>query len=304
MSVIIWKEIAERGGSIDDENNRDNRRKFFAVTNNRSDGPNTVRAYASCPRVGQRYETGNDSDPFCFVKKVNVEQIEKHPFAWEVDVEYSSRPRTKCSETLSDDPLDQPPKIRGLNNHYQRALQKDEDGKAIVDSAGLPYDPPQEIEDVRHGVVITRNEASLNMAQIVAYNGATNSDSFWGLEKEQARVWIEWEIAYCDSQETCYSYAVKTYTIEIRNEQSEPKSFRLELLDAGFSAFARGAGPDDQPRRIKFGDEYPHNPVPLDGAGGILAPGAEKKYNIFHPIRRKPFAALNLPNPESLVGIS
>lgn len=104
---------------------------------------------ARVPRPGEQFEgrVGRDvqdasqptGDPFATVRKVQADPHEDQPNMWIVRVLYSSEAE---EESGGGNPIDLRPRSRWASAARNVELVKDADGKELVSTAGVPYDPP------------------------------------------------------------------------------------------------------------------------------------------------------------------
>lgn len=206
-------------------------------------------------------------------RKLSIKQDKKSPLHYVITADYSSEPITQQekNQTEEPNPLDRPPSIKWKTNKYTKAIYKDVDGNAIVNSAGEFFDPPPEVELFRWCASVSSNvEAVPEFILEFGKGGPINDSEFTiqGLTVSEgiARV-TDFDIS--DKQtaqvgEDTVSYYVFSYSLEFRDE-----GWKLSLLDQGL----RQVDPSDETKRIEITDDgSPAKPVkrpwPLDGEGG------------------------------------
>lgn len=290
MTILHVREIWNgRQASIDSKNVRNYRRTFRVETDSMLDGPFQVTNTALLPSLFAYYaDPAGGIDLGALVHKITPRQLDE-PFFWEVDVDYSSKidnPEQAQTGAQEQDPLRRPSKIKWSMAKYQKAIDKDRNDKAMTNSAGEKY--LVEIDDSRPVLTISRNEQTVLPAQILEYQDAISSDTFFGAAAGTAKMdSISAESAY----ENGTFYWQVEYVIHFRRE-----GWKLKLLDEGMQELVGG----------KLRPIYPDNsanpvtaPVPLDSHGVALTlpitPSNPAKFNEFDVYKDKAFAPLNLP---------
>lgn len=175
MAVVSVRELFDgREGETRNDATRRYTRRFLVKTNDTRDGPAVVAASLSVPQLFGRYLAGNDSDAGALVESVRPRSA---GFClWHVDVGYSSR--SKDPDRVDPDPLNRAPVFRWGWAKYRKALERDANGRAIVNSARDPFDPPPEVDDDRRTLSVERYELFYNQELADAYHNAVNSDPF------------------------------------------------------------------------------------------------------------------------------
>lgn len=268
MSVIEWKEIDD-GRDGDDTLKSDGTmisrytRVFRVRTDNSYDDASVIMAYPSCPRVGVQYLY--DTRAYCRSVRPRQEMAKR---IWIVTAGYSSE------QELKENPLDEPAEIEWTTEQFQKPAEKDRNGKAIVTSAGDPYDPAAQIDDSRICIVIKKNLAVVPV-WILTYADARNNASFEvdGVTIPEGRAKMQAVRVSKQQERNNIPYRVVTLTMHLakpRTGKTAGKEWYLWLLDQGF----RELDPDDDTKRRNIrndsDDELPTGPVPLDGNGHVL----------------------------------
>lgn len=188
MSVIDVHEIwegrdakEEVGGKTIEGLIRRYTRVFRVQTNDPLDGPQ-VAIYAEClnkdgsrariPTICARYRTANSYDQGSRCSKISAKRDRNTRTVWIVACEYSSdsedvgdprrelrsggdKPKEPKGAKDKSDPTAKPPKVTTTAERYVRACVVDLDGKKFATTAGEPFDPPWEVEDLRPVIRIT-----------------------------------------------------------------------------------------------------------------------------------------------------
>lgn len=205
-------------------------------------------------------------------RKISISQDKKSPLHYVLTAHYSSEPVGQ-SQNQEPNPLDKPVSIKWKTNKYNKAIYKDIDGNAILNSAGEYFDPPPEIEYFRWTCNVTKNVADVPSYIIdVGEGGPINESEFTiqglSVPEQVARITdmdIS-EVQYAQVNDEVIQYFTFAYAMEFRKED-----WKLRLLDQG----TRQLDPDDDTKRIAIKDDSTppkevKKPWPLDGEGGRL----------------------------------
>ncbi len=256
MAIIIngVKEIWNgRNGSGDLKSGRRYSRVFRVETNTNFD--TAVEATASgTPVIGDEFP----SDDKAFCQNVSATQESFSPRVWLVTCSFSTE------QELASNPLDDPIKFIWGTEQFQRPYFKDRNGKAILNSAGDPFDPPVEGDDSRTTVTITQNVSSVP-AWFLLVRDKLNSAavSIGGISVGTERAKIQKVSASDQKFRGNTDYITIGATIHVQSE-----SWQKSILDAGFreksGSQMKSILNDDDKTRIS-------SPAPLDGSGGVLS---------------------------------
>lgn len=265
--------------------------KCSAVT----DGVLAVRAHASCPKRGDAYSFGGESDSSLVCTNVSI--VPKpdsfgldRSKVYSITATYSNSVPSGGLGEDEEDPLDDPPIYEFDGVKYQIPATADRDGEAVVNGADEAFDPPYMIDENRSLILITRNEASFGPAVQEAYQDTVNDAAWAGLgagvakiNKISARMATRGEI----------SYFVVTYEIEIKWQGWNPTG----ILAQGFK-YRKAAGGQVENYIDPATGEPPASPIllALDGTKSPdpLGDGALPYFHEFNFYREKDFSALNL----------
>lgn len=249
-------------------------RTFRILTDSRLDGPVTILASRLLPRLGTLYIEPSGRVDFGVSlkhKKCKIDQSE--PLAWEVSCEYDNEPadpeksqeqesKDENSDKQADDPNDRFTEVSFSFHQFQKAIQKDLDGKAIANSAGAPFNPPVEIDDSRPVITVKRNEAAFNFGVAGGFKDCVNAGGYMGYGAGQVKLFnISATRKYAENK---ISWEV-SYEFHVR-----PEGWQLQLLDQGFWELP-AAGQEAANRDFKDNNVLQH-PMLLDGNGKRLKP--------------------------------
>lgn len=278
MTVIFKEETGQGRSATNEKGMRRYSRAFLLETTSQSDGPYAVGSDASLPRIGSLHP--EDSNAWC----VNLRVENSKPWkGWTVTAEYTSE------REITEDPTSEPAAITWTSEQFQRPVVFDNNGHAVVNSAGDPFDPPIMMDDSRRVVTISKNLAVVPV-WILTYQDAVNSDAFnvdgvtvaAGLAKVQSVTVSELQ------RRNNIPFRVVTLVIHL-----EKNGWLVEAQDIGFRELGYGGR---QNILNDVDDERPSAPVPLNGAGAhIVDPTAATNVTLsFSVYETKVFSALPL----------
>lgn len=312
MSIVsVNKTWTGRGGTDTYDRKRSYREVWEVVTNNPLDDEEIAAgapaALMGLPRLGQPHERF----PFAVCVEIDAAQSEDSPFHWAVNVRYESNPQlpngndpdgnSQSPGEIPENPLLRPPtwevSFESTTEPARFWLPLDSSGNVpalpkgggfaalarrlmpagsfipVRNSAGLPFDPPLEVEVSRPVWRVTKNVRGASGAYLLALENAINDREWRGIPKWCCKTR---GTRASNKFENGVSFVELTVEIAIKNETWLP-----EILDAGLHA--------RQKRDLKGDGEVtetwtqirdPFNsvstdPQPLDGKGQPLKPGAE-----------------------------
>jgi hypothetical protein len=176
---------------------------------------------------------------------------------WLVTVEYSSE------KDIQPNPLNDPVRFNWTGEGFQRPLEKDRNGEAVLNSAGDPFDPAIMRDDNRPVVHAVANVAVVPVAAL-NYRDVVNSDAFTiqGISIAAGKAKIRW-IDVSDLQER---NGVEYYTLSCSVHLNKD-GWNFKPLDQGYR---EKDGTDRKPILDAFGKAVTQ-PVLLDGSGAKLA---------------------------------
>lgn len=223
-------------------------------------------------------------------RSVKITQDDGAPRKWTIEAEYSSKP-IKENES-EENPLNRPARIRWRTASYQKAIWRDINDKAILNSAGDYFDPPVEVDRAYWTVSVSKNVADVPTF-VLDYENAVNNAAITigGVVIGQYEAKIS-DIEVSELKiEGDYQYFEFSYTLERRREKWIP----LKVLDQGY----RQIDPANSEKRIHIMDDSSvKRPVAslrlLDGAGKVLSdPTPERaKYRDFTVYYARNFSVL------------
>lgn len=175
---------------------------------------------------------------------------------WVITVSYGIFDPDKTQEN----PLDERPRLSWDRAQFERVVEKDTGGNAILNSAGDPFDPPVTLDDSRPVLTITRNEASFDTTLAESYKDCVNTDVFFGWPAGQVKV------GAITAEEQWSDYLNDTYVVVKYEFHFNPNGWQKSILDQGYRAKSGAT------RKLILIDGQPAtSPVPLDGSGAQLS---------------------------------
>lgn len=129
-------------------------------------------------------------DNYARVKNVQVTQDDSTTRVFKAVVKYDTTEQQTEGPKWTPHPLQRPPKYQLELMQFERVIEKDIYGNAIVNSIGQPFDPPLMHDDCRQVLVATRNIGTLGeIVQLQQfYKDAINVNPFYGARPRQAKV--------------------------------------------------------------------------------------------------------------------
>lgn len=228
--------VEGRSGSIDKDGVREFELVYLVHTDDKKDGPATVRVAAGIPSIGDTYSAGNESDVYAVCIEKSVEQTES-PYDWRVRIRYTTDPgATTPTSLVGDNPLDAPAELSfgfekrriiipgRFNNPIGPPSDKKYDAGIYAPNGEL-FDPQPEA-DVHDPVWhIRKNVASISYAAFMALADCVNADTFNGAEPRQLqfrpptaeRKWHK-AIGYYWTVNYSLAYRWETWDLQILNQ--------------------------------------------------------------------------------------
>lgn len=220
-----------------------------------------VRSHPDIAARGSTFE--GDPDAYCTNRRAT--RREDTRLIWEVTASFAY-----LENEPEDNPLNDPVKIRWTSALYTRPVIRDNDGDAIVNSAGDYFDPPPEKTFVMWTANIQFNVAN-RPAGIRGYAGATNNATITidgdAIAERRARV-MGLDITEFQSRN---EILFKTVTVAIEClDDDDSDGYDLVLMDQGYRIKSGGVLKD-----ILIEDEdgnlnRPSAPMHLNGGGSLL----------------------------------
>ncbi|MBN1377863.1 MAG: hypothetical protein JXA04_01355 [Gammaproteobacteria bacterium] len=276
-------ETAETETDYPYNNEKINKRFIVTFTDDPSEaGHRTIIAKES-PLIPQPW-AAHPYSPWTFVSRQHAE-YGNGPFEVVVTIEY----------TTIEDPLNQDPIVEWLSARTHEPVDTAFDGSgsptvAIVNSANESYDPPLTKEISDKVLRITRNQENFDHDQAHQYEGAVNSDTFWGYAPGKVKCK---RIEGRETRVMDLVYWVVVYEFEIRQDSH---GWQRRIRDEGYRK-KTGTDSEGKPTYETIVDD---NGTPLsqtsllDGEGQVLADSSPPVFLYFDIDVKKNFSDLGL----------
>lgn len=209
------------------------------------------------------YISTHPNDIRFLCKKLRARRSRNAPLQWTAEAEYDTAP-VGDKEEEDKPPTDRRAKISWSTVKYQKAVEKDIDNKGIVNSAGMPFNPPPLKDISRWTCTVTKNVPAVP-SSVLSYVDRLNSGTFTiGELTVDAKVAKIMAIQISDLQkEADEEFYAFSYTLEF----DQVDKWKGVYLQQGL---LQKSGSDRIPCVDKHGAPV-RSPVPLDSAGAQIA---------------------------------
>jgi len=154
--IVYFRNLPGREADWGKGNDRILRRSWLALTDTRYTSEALVLAEAiTLHGAPIPFFSTHPDDVFYLCKRLKAKQETDSPLHWIIDAEYDTKPWDDDDEDKP--PLDRRAKIEWSTVKYQKAVEKDRDGEAILNSAGFYFDPPPLKDVSRWSVTVSKN---------------------------------------------------------------------------------------------------------------------------------------------------
>lgn len=284
-ATVVGRRWNNRSGSENDRLEREYSYTVVVRTTSKLDGVQAVKAATGVPRIGDVYiDADGTVDTGARCKHRDVRQSDESPRLWEVECEFGTLSQDQTRQ--AENPLERPTEIEVDHNEFTKPLTVDLTGKAVVNSAGQPFDPESTQVDTSRALLrLTRNEGAFNFGLLSQYGNAVNSDVWFGFPAGSCKMKpIKGRLGH----ENNVSFWAVIYVVEVR-----PEGWRVEPLDAGRCELI-----SNKLRNIKdeIDGSYISDPVPLNGVGRQLKVAATTLIGTGLPIGGSSFRVASLAN--------
>lgn len=294
MAIVSVEEVkGKRSGSIDQMWRRTYTRVWRVQTDDPATGTIAVRTAVDpnfptdplrrIPSPGNTYDTGVEHDYGAFAGPIEVQEETEDGKSWLVTVTYSPYDMSQ----FGPDPTAWLPRIQFGSQKYEKAVDKDQNGNPVTNSAGDPFADPITIDDTRDIITVTRNElvATFDLSLASQFRDKVNLNPWNGFDAKTVKCSsiVTSEPRY-DSNNQVWTYEVQ-YVFEINRD-----TWKAKPLDQGFTYLSGGV------RKIfQDGDgQRVDEPKLLDGSGGKLASGGTPVYLSLDVYPAVDFSAFNI----------
>ena len=250
MAVTYVGELSEGRRAQNDRGVRTYTRVFRLTTSSQSDNAFTVGSNGSLPVIGNTFPS--DGNAYC--TNLDVQCVRGWRI-WDVTATYSTE------RVLNTVPTSDPTYITWDTEQFQKPATQDKDGKGVVNSAGDPFIPAEQMDDSRRVVTVQKNLANVP-TWILSYQDAVNSDAFTIDGRSIAIGEAKMQRISVGPPEirNGTTFRQVTFVIALRRD-----GWAYKILDQGYNEKNPAAPTGRQPIYIK--GHIPSGPVLLDGTG-------------------------------------
>ena len=272
------------GPNIRPDGSRTYRERWTVTTSSATDTGSTVVAHAALPQLNSAYA----HDQRALVTGINPRQSDESPTVWEVEVDYDSQHGDP--DRNSDNPLDDPIKLRWDVIEVETGKFYDLDNKLWADSAGTPFADPPPIPLTHLVLVVERNELSYSAPAALYWGNSVNADTYLGADP--ATILLRTPTA---TEE--YSDGISYWKITYRLEFNPEKWIPYKALNVGpyYRELPGNGGFISKRKRAMDDDNNLGGTAFLDADGYKIDITAEQPtYNEFRFYEWRNFSQLNL----------
>lgn len=182
MTTAIW---GEREWSVkrDEDGYREYKLKTLVVSDTPC-SPTAVLTTPGLPIFGSIWSYGGDIDIYAWCRwDADVTSVVKsEPGNWfEIEHTFSSKPKKKCKDKQSEDPILEPPEISGSFEDDKEEITHTYYGAAITNSAfEIMRGPHVEFKRARGIIKVKMNLPFLNIQFFNGMINTVNASTFWG----------------------------------------------------------------------------------------------------------------------------
>lgn len=277
-------------GKADDKGHVEYTRVFMVLF----DGPQPdAQAAGGAPGIPTIFSP-YPSDFRARAKEVTPKQRSDDPSVYDVTVKFGSI--TEDERQKQDNPLAKPPRVTWGHTQFQNIVEqaylvtngnKADSLSSICNSAGVPFDPPQEADASRLSLSVIYNLPFVP-TWILDYQDAVNENDItiegvsFAARTLKCNVSVsEWMV------ENDVTYRQVTLQLQARQE-----TWDIQIVDRGFSQLVNTTTleplTDDDGNRLD-------KPALLNGGGGKLVQNGTPVYRVYRHYTEKDYSDLNLP---------
>lgn len=279
MAVTYVGELSEGRRATNDRGVRTYTRVFRLTTSSQTDNAFTVGSNGSLPVIGNTFPS--DGNAYC--TNLDVQCVRGWRI-WDVTATYSTE------RVLNTVPTSDPTYITWDTEQFQKPATQDKDGKGVVNSAGDPFIPAEQMDDSRRIVTVQKNLTAVP-SWILSYQDAVNSDAFTVDGHSVAIGEAKMQRVSVGPPEirNGTTFRQVTFVIALRRD-----GWAYKILDQGFNE--KDAADATKRKAIYINGQLPSSPVLLDGAGKAQTDPktANAVYLTFNVYKQQAFSSLPL----------
>ena len=260
MAVTYVGELAEGRRATNSKGVRTYTRVFRLTTSSQNDNAFTVGSNINLPIIGNIFPSDNTA----YCTDIDIQCVRGWRI-WDATVNYSTE--RKLSDQQSSDPQNptpptgEPAYITWDTEQFQKPATQDRDGKGIVNSAGDPFIPAEQMDDSRRVVTVQKNLTAVP-SWILDYQDSVNNASFTvdGVTVTAGKAKVQRVSVGPIELRNGAAFRQVTFVIALRRD-----GWAYSILDQGFNE----KDPADATKRkpIYINGQLPSSPVLLDGTG-------------------------------------
>lgn len=295
MARVSVNELFDgRSASADFELKKEYKRKWEVITDDPADDEDVAGAPGGDPDEIPAIGDPHPDKPYAFLTDIGADQHPDSPYIWYVSGTYATAPRgeggqefANSSQPVADEgdtpetqspasvpstPTARAPAWKFGFDSAEEVLDRDKDGTLIVNSAGLPFDPPLKRDRRRLVFSITVFRAKFSVVSAMATIDGVNAAAWRGCPERTARV---------TGLDASAKYEQGTYCWEIAFQVTiKPDTWDRKILDAGFVERISEGGITRYVQIVDAAGKEPKEPFPLKN-GRALRDGEEPTYLTF-----------------------
>lgn len=254
-----------RGTDVEKDNKgvRKCSRKFEVQSDTTEELQFAVLATAGLPALYDEHPENSGM----LVERLRAEQMDEDPYRWTVTADYSSQ--TVDPDKTVENPLERAPVIRWGQAKYQKAVDRDAQGAAYLNSAGDPFDPPRELSRGKLTLSIEKNIALEDYSAVfnAAFWDTVNDDTFLGFPAGTVKCG---SITADSQQENGLIFWRVRYEFEI--DYTDEWGWNKPILDRGFNYVVINDDGTTTKFLVRDGEgAAASSPALLNGVGALLS---------------------------------
>jgi hypothetical protein len=178
MALLYIQQLSGREIDIGKFDDQTRRRQWWVLTDSRFYNESAVlQEGILAGSFPVPYVSTFPDEPAYLCKRLTGKQEKQSPLHWIVTAMWDTKP---WDDTDEESPLDREAKIEWSTIKYQKAIEKDRDGDAILNSAGDYFDPPPLKDVSRWTATVTKNVWPLPSG-IISWRDKTNNAD-WSID--------------------------------------------------------------------------------------------------------------------------
>ena len=274
----------------DDEGHGDYTLTWGVETTSALDGPDVALSASGLPIPGASLSAlgGNAWAFFNRKGSAKLKKVDASRKYWDVSTVFTTRPARRCTTDAVEDPLLEPPRVKGTFAQTVQELLYDNTGAPLVNASQQRYTGAIVQDTVSTPIVeLEMNCSFIDLSWLANYADSYNSNAGqWGMPTRSIKCTTgPWERVLYG---TCYFYFIVRFTFELRLP-----NWDIVVPNEGTRVKVPGTSPA---RYVQYKDEREENGITfLDASGNALAAGATPLTKTFQRPKQKDFSAAGWP---------